>query len=419
MPPFQWTSCQLLLRRLLRFLRFVAQRFDEDALPQVAASLTYTTLLALVPLITIALSVIAAFPFFSHLTDAFQSFVFNNLVPAQASKLITVYLGQFSEKAAQLTALGLTFLALTALMLMHTIETAFNQIWRVRRMRPFGQRFLIYWAVLTLGPVLIGASLSLTSYAINLPLKYVRLPWFSAFMFHAMPIALTVLALILLYATVANRYVPIQHAIIGGIVAGSVFELMKFGFELYISYFPTYALIYGTFASIPIFLIWVYLSWLIILAGAALTAALSQWQGDVWEVKRTPGRRFYDALAILHRLYLAQKTGQVVTLVELRQEIHASLEELDDLIDQLQSLQLVRPSAPGFVLSRDPDTVSVGDVFQLLVLSPLGDADVIRQANAWLCDFAKQLEAELQTILAMPLSRLFTQRSLTLLKGGK
>ncbi|MDO9064350.1 MAG: YihY family inner membrane protein, partial [Sulfuricella sp.] len=156
--------------RVTPFLLLVRRRFKEDRCVQFAASLTYTTLLALVPIVTIALTVLSAFPVFTDLMAQLKAFILGNFVPISAGKIISVYMQQFSQKAAHLTALGIGLLAVTAFVLMLTIDHAFDVIWRVRRKRPLLRRFLIYWAALTLGPLLIGASLSLTSYLVSIPL---------------------------------------------------------------------------------------------------------------------------------------------------------------------------------------------------------------------------------------------------------
>lgn len=202
------------------FMRFLARRFDEDRCIQIASSLTFTTLLSLVPLFAIALTVISAFPVFSDLMVQLKLFLLTNMVPEVAGKIITVYMQQFSEKAAGLTAAGIAGLAVTALMLMQTIEHAFNLIWRITTPRPLLQRVLTYWAVLTLGPVLIGASLSLTTYLLRYSLGYVTsMPTLGVTILKIAPLAIIILAFSLLYLAVPNRYVPLRHALIGGLVA--------------------------------------------------------------------------------------------------------------------------------------------------------------------------------------------------------
>ncbi len=306
-------------KKVLGFARFVAQRFNEDRCAQAASSLTFTTLLSLVPLITVAVTVFAAFPVFTDLMVQAKIFMLTNLVPEIAGKIITVYMEEFANKAAKLTLLGIVGLTITALLLINTIDRAFNTIWRVRRPRAMVQRLLTYWAVLSIGPVILGASLSVTYYLVSFSLGYVRhIPLISQAGLKFVPVALMSFGFTLLYFVVPNRYVPFRHALAGGLLAGVAFELMKRAFALYITHFPIYTLVYGTFATFPIFLLWIYFSWLVILLGAVVAAALSHWHGGTWQRTRLPGWRFEAALRILQELAGAQRSGQTVNLAWLR-----------------------------------------------------------------------------------------------------
>jgi tRNA-processing RNAse BN (EC 3.1.-.-) len=214
--------------RFYHFLVLVAKRFIADGSNQTAASLTYTSLLAIVPLITIGLTIFSAFPAFTEISTSLKVFLLNNMVPEAAGKVITVYMFQFSENAGKLTAIGTVLLAVTAFMLMQTIEHALNGIWHVRRARPLAQRFLVYWSILTLGPLLIGTSLYVTSYLASLALGLGhQVHGMSLFLLKLVPVLLTVSAMSLLYLTVPNRYVPTRHAWVGGLVAGLSFEAMN------------------------------------------------------------------------------------------------------------------------------------------------------------------------------------------------
>jgi membrane protein len=364
------------LLRILSFLRFVIHRFNEGRCVQIASSLTYTTLLSLVPLITIALTVIAAFPVFTDLSIQLKVFILTHLVPEAAGKVITGYMFQFSENAARLTAVGIAFLAVTALMLILTIDRAFNSIWRVSRQRPLLARLLVYWAVLTLGPVMIGGSLSLTSYLVSLSLGWVsHLPSASVVVLKVIPVVLTTGAFALMYVTIPNRFVPFWHALTGGVVAGLAFAAMQKLFTLYITHFGSFKLVYGTFASIPIFLLWIYLSWLVILLGAVIAASLSHWRGGAWQIQRTPGRQFYDALRILRVLWKAHSVGEAVNLRALRRIVHAGLDDLEEILVRLRDVGWVRRvegKNGGWVLVKDPEEIHVVDVFHLFVFETEG-----------------------------------------------
>src|SRR6185436_15353699 len=216
------------IRAFVQFLHLLSVRLREDRLIQVAGSLTFTMLLSLVPLLTIALTVFSAFPGFAGLWTAIRSFILTNLVPTMAGKVVGVYMQQFAENAGRLTALGLVMIAVTAVMMMHTIEGTFNTIWRVRRMRPLISRVLIFWGVMTIGPLLIGASLSLTSWLVTESMGLMGdLQRADLILLKLIPAVLTSSAFALLYRTVPNRRVGTRDALVGGVFAGVLFEGMK------------------------------------------------------------------------------------------------------------------------------------------------------------------------------------------------
>lgn len=368
-------------RKLLGFLRFVAYRFADDRCAQIASSLTFTTLLSLIPLITVMVTVFAAFPVFTDLMTQIKIFMLMNMVPEVAGKVITVYMTQFSSEAAKLTMLGIAGLTITALLLIYTIDHAFNVIWRVRKPRTMLQRFLTYWAVLTIGPIILGASLSVTYYIVSFSLGYVsNIPLLGQTAFKLLPVALMSLAFTLLYLAVPNRYVPWKHALVGGVFAGIAFELMKRVFAWYITSFPTYTLVYGAFATFPIFLLWIYFSWLVILLGAVIAATLSHWRGGTWQLARAPGWQFEDALRLLQALASAQRAGHSVKLAWLSQHVDLGLEEMEALLERLVQANFVRRvNKDAWLLSRAPQDISTADVFRLFVFdaeskSAAGDA---------------------------------------------
>jgi membrane protein len=351
------------------FLRYVVRRTQQDRCAQVAASLAFTTLLALVPLVTIAVTLISAFPVFTRFVDQMKIFLLQNMVPTTASKIITDYMQQFSANAAQLTALGIASLAVTAIALMFTIDSAFNAIWKVKRLRPWLQRLLIYWAMLTLGPVLIGVSLTVTYYLIGFSKGWVgAIPFAESTLLRIVPVLLTTVAFSLLYLTVPNRFVPRRHALIGGFAAALAFELMKRSFAAYVASVPTYKLVYGAFASFPIFLLWVYCCWLIILLGAVVTASLSHWQSGRWQLDQSPEQHYYDALRLLKVLYEAHRRGEVVPLVRLRQAVPIGIDHLEDVLERLSTARIVQKVGNGYAMTRDPTTVQLADIYRLFVL---------------------------------------------------
>ncbi len=358
--------------RTLDFLRLIQLRFREDRCVQVAASLTYTTLLALVPIITIVLTVFSAFPVFADLITQLKVFILSNLVPASAGKVITVYMQQFSEKAARLTAVGILALAVTAVLLMLTIEHAFNVIWRVRRPRSLTYRILVYWAALTVGPLFIGGSLSLTSYLVSLSLGIVKgIPLIGLVTLKLVPVALTIIAFSLLYLVVPNRQVDRCHALIGGVAAGLAFELMKRVFTFYVTSVTNYTLVYGAFASFPIFLLWIYFSWLVVLLGAVIAAALPSWESGGWQQEMTAGRRFYGAVRILQALHDAQRTGEGLSLRQLRRKVPLGVEHIEDILDELSAANWAgRVVGNGWVLTQGAEDIRLADIYRRFVFRP-------------------------------------------------
>lgn len=265
--------------RLGRFVRLVHARFEEERCNSVAQALSYTTILALVPLTTVAFGLLAVFPVFEEWMGTVQDFVYDHFVPASGD-VVQQYLQQFASKAAGLTALGLLFLFLTALMLMATVEQTFNDIWHASHKRKLLQRFLTYWALLTLGPVLLGISLSLTSYLISLPIFAGQgvLAIARGLLLSSLPFLLQFAMFAFLYTAVPNVAVKWRHAVIGGLFAAVLFEIAKRGFALFVVKYSSYKIIYGAIATLPVFLIWVYVSWIVILLGAIVVSSLPQWK---------------------------------------------------------------------------------------------------------------------------------------------
>lgn len=362
------------LHQLSRFLLHVARRFNEDRCLQIASSLTFTTLLALVPLVTIALTLMSVFPFFSDLGKQIHGFLLANMLPDKAGKVITAYIEQFSGRAGQLTAVGTAALAVTAFMTMFTIEQAFNSIWRVSRRRPVAQRILMYWAVLTLGPILIGASLSITSFVIGASLGVARqVPLAEEAILRLVPFVFTCAAFTLLYYVVPNRPVEPRHALIGGLLAAVAFEFMKRGFAVYIAKFPTYTLVYGAFAAIPIFLLWIYFSWVVIVAGALITALAPDFGVLRDSTGRFSGSGFEEALALLLVLAQAQRGPEILELRQIAQRVALTRDRAETILERMTTLGwLAKSAGDRYVLAYDPEKLRVADVYRQFVLEERG-----------------------------------------------
>jgi len=254
-----------------------ATRMRAIGLARAAASLSFTTLLALVPLATVALTFVARFPVFQHWLDALEAFLLKHMLPGSAYTVVHHTLREFTDKATGLTGISIVFIAATAAMATATIEREINLIWGIRRGRPLGRRLVVYALGLTAGPVLVGASLSLTTWLLTRSLAAMPLHGVVAgLVLKPVPLLFTTAALTLLYAVVPAQQVRWRHALAGGTAAALAFEAAKHGFAFYLTQVPTYEIVYGALAALPVFLIWIYLCWLIVLAGAAITATLAE-----------------------------------------------------------------------------------------------------------------------------------------------
>lgn len=257
----------------------VWRRFFDDRCPRVAAALSFTSILALVPLLTVGISAMSIFPVFEQWSEQFRDLIYSNLSVPSVRDEVEKQLDKFVGNAGKLTTFGLMFLLLASLLALSTIEDAFNDIWKVNRGRSLIQRVLVYWAVISLGPVLIVTSLSLTSYFSSfadaealrglLPSELKVLPFF-----------LSYIGLLLIYTAVPNYDVPLKPALVGALMAALASEAAKRCLVLYLKHFDSYQAIYGALAALPIILLWVYLSWLIVLFGAQLVVVLSLQQAQ-------------------------------------------------------------------------------------------------------------------------------------------
>lgn len=383
-------------------LRFAGRRLDQDRLPQVAGSLTFTSVLALVPVLTIALAIFTTFPLFSTFRASLEAYFVQSLMPKAVANTILGYLTTFATKATRLSAVGAVFLMLTAVTMMSMIERAFNHIWRVRTARPFAQRILVYWAIVTLGPLLIGVSISVTSYLSSATSGVVgRVPLLGVVFYTLISILLSTGAFTLLYVAVPNRVVDWRDAAWGGLLAAIAFEIAKRLFAVFIAKFPTYTVIYGALAAIPIFLVWIYLCWLITLMGAVLAAALPVVKYERWWHVAAPGGSFVDAMAIigvLHRTRLSAPSAGVATAA-IRGSTRLGFDEIDSLLQSMldagwvgrigaeapRRIQWGKRSSEGnerWVLLANPQQLTLADVYRLFVFDASGDAALARQVEA-------------------------------------
>jgi membrane protein len=295
---------------------------------------------------------------------------------AEASERLSV----FVANASRMTGPGLAFLALAAILLMANINAAFNAVWRVAEPRPLALRFAVYWAVLTLGPLLIGASLSVSGYAFAAVEWFgvetgagglVDLSWLLAFGFAAVGFAF-------LYFVVPNRAVRVWHALAGGVVAALLLQLLKRGFSLYLEHFPSYEMVYGALAAIPVFLVWMYLAWIAALLGAEIAAAMPEWRAAQARGSQEagPGARLALALSLLARLKAASRQGVKTKERRLGAGLPATPGEIDGTLRRLRRAGYTARALGGrWVLARDLETVTLGDLAAVLQLGLAPGAD--------------------------------------------
>ncbi|MYZ46100.1 YihY family inner membrane protein [Schauerella aestuarii] len=376
--------------RVLKVLRFAGAQAEEQKLIQVAASLTFTTVLAIVPMLAVVLSLFTAFPVFQEFRLALEDFLTNSLMPPTVSENIMEYLNQFARQASRLTAIGGGFLLVTSILLIMTIDQTFNDIWHVTRQRPLPQRALVYWAIVTLGPVVAGGSLWATSYLARESMGLVRdVPGPLQLAISAVPVLLTGLGFAALFVLVPNRRVYWRDALAGGFGTAIVLEIMKSGFAYYVTRFPTYTVIYGAFATLPIFLLWIYLSWLAILLGATIAASLPLIRLGRWDVDRHPGAALIDGLGALRLLYEAQGTAMPDRGIDqLARDLRLHYDELNRVMETLESYNLVaRTQDNRWILACDPHKTSLAPLFDALLLDRrqkriLEDPSAVRLAQA-------------------------------------
>jgi membrane protein len=301
-------------RTAARFIRYVWKRFSEDQCLRTAEALTYLSLFAVVPLLTVIISIFSIVPAFSYASGEVQAFVFSHFLPSSGQE-IQRYLIQFSEQARNLTGIGIAFLIVTALAMLMRIEKEFNAIWRARGRRSNISQFVRYWAIMTLGPLCIGLAIGISTYLASLHVLFEQVDIFGIhkFLFVATPYALTAAAFTLLFATIPNCRVPLTHALLGGAVSALCFEIAKYAFARIMAN-ASYQLIYGTFAAIPLFLLWIYTSWIIVLAGAEFVQAISNYGG---RDSRLPD--WLAALCVLEVLWQRHRQGSALGERELLQ----------------------------------------------------------------------------------------------------
>ncbi|MBK7006222.1 MAG: YihY family inner membrane protein [Burkholderiales bacterium] len=393
------------LQRLQNWLRDVAhipwrsaaqtlrERFREDRLGLTASSLTFTTMIALVPLITVGLAVFTAFPMFAKFQDVLQKWLIESLVPDNIARQVLGYLNQFAGKASRLGAVGLAFLLGSALALILTIDRTLNSIWRVRTQRPFARRVQIYWTVLTLGPLLLGVSLSITSYAVSVSKGIAGgLPGGVSLVLELLQFVLVAAGMAAMYRYVPNTHVRWGHAWMGGVFVSTGMELAKKLLTLYLVKVPTYSVVYGAFATVPILLIWIYVVWVIVLLGAALTAYMPSLLTGVPQRRLGHGWQFQLALEVLQQLAAARHVdAKGSTPMQLCSALKVDPLRLEPVLQALQGLDWVGElneaddAAPQarYVLLIDPAQTPLAPLMATLLLEPSLQSQLMDKTGHW------------------------------------
>jgi membrane protein len=379
---FPWRDTAITLRN----------RFRDDHLGLTASSLTFTTSIALVPFFTVALAIFTAFPMFAKLQGSLQIWLVESLIPDNIARQVLGYLTQFSRQASRLGVAGLAVLVITAIAMVLTIDRTLNGIWRVRKPRPFGQRLLIYWAAVTLGPLLLGASLAATSFLLSAARSGSAGPLFAwQFLVDTLEFVALAGGLAALYHYMPNTHVKWAHAWTGGIFSAVGIAVAKKLLAFYLGKMPLYSVVYGAFATLPIMLVWIYLAWIIVLMGAVITAYLPSLLAGAGRRAAAHGWQFQLALELLQWLDQSRDTlarGQVASV--LAQTLRVDLLALEPVLETLTELnwigQLVDAEGdnePRYVLLVSPDRTSIEPLVDALLLDKAPATLKLRARAGW------------------------------------
>jgi membrane protein len=355
------------------FARAALARFREERGLVIAASLSYTSLLALVPLVAISLSILSAFPAFEAIESRWIEQTLGYVAPYAGIEVQT-YLDKFVANTSNLTALGIVWLAVTAIMLLSTIEAAFNAIWRVDSARPLIMRLVAYWTTLTLGPLLLGAGLSLST-VIFASSNFSALGLESEITLdgavRVVPFVFAAIGLTVIYLALPHRRVEWRHALLGGLIAALLFEGLKTLFGLYVGQVRTFQSVYGSLSALPVFLIWMYLGWAVVLFGAAIAAARPEWLATRASEEHggplTPARCLLRALQVIDVLHTAGQAGDTANNDMLLAAASGDGDALAMVMMRLHNAgYIARTDADTAVLIRDLDDFSLHDLYRAL-----------------------------------------------------
>jgi len=331
-------------------------------------------------LFTVALAIFSAFPMFARLQATLQRWLVESLVPDHIARQVFSYLNQFAVKAGQMGWVGAVALLVTALALILTIDRKLNDIWRVRQARPLAQRILVYWALLTLGPLLLAGSLTATSYAVSASRGLVAaLPGGVGFLLDAFQFALVMFGMAALYRFVPNTRVRWIHALLGGLFVAGGLQMAKSLLAWYLAKVPTYSVVYGTFATVPILLVWFYVAWVIVLLGAVVAAYLPSLLAGVARRGNSPGWRFQLALELLGQLHATREASQSgLSLQVLAHALQVDALQLKEPVAALVALDWLGrldEEEERYVLLQDPAHLPLAPLAQRLLLPKMSSTD--------------------------------------------
>ena len=391
-------------------LRYLLNRFVEDRLNASAAALTFVSLFALVPLLTVTLSIASALPAAGNIEDKLNEFLLQFLLPESSTQVVQ-YLSTFISQARSLTAFGVIILLMSAILMLRNVEKALNDIWRNRANRKPLASFLLYWAVLSLGPAAIGFGLGVRAYLFAATNDWGGLHLFGlgSLLIGLLPFVISAIGLTCLYAVVPNCQVPLRHALIGGVFAAITFTVARVLFTAVMAK-SSYTLVYGAFAAVPLFLLWIYVTWIIVLTGGVLAHSLSAYQTE--EQAQTP--TLMKALDILYLFWRAQKEGRGIAELEVLRASDVLPGGIDAdswrrIRDTLISAQLLKRLDRGhYLLSRDLHHFTLAELADLLRAEPT--YALAEQAMPWQKTAAALLQDNLDqesSLLATPLAALF------------
>ncbi|GAV19438.1 membrane protein [Mariprofundus micogutta] len=374
---------------LLRFAYRVLERFITDKCIQRASALAYASLLAIVPMVALGFSVFTSFQAFDAMAGSVSDSLLNYLLPT-SQKAVQDYLGTVADKTTAISVFGVIGLLFTATALLNTIEEAFNDIWRITRARAWLSKFITFWATLTLAPILIGASISITSYIVALPVvsdvaegaSYISKAPF------IVPWLMSSLAMAVMYSVLPNTSVPFRYAAVGGLVAGALFEWTKSGFAFYVTEVANYERLYGALSTLPIFLIWIYLIWVVVLLGSEIAFCLQHPEQSHRQTSsfQQPGiRQFYSHLILL-RASQAHREGKTLNMDDLIEETDLPSNILQEWLDKLCTIKLLRytePSdeTPGWLPGFDSEQMSLHEIFHRLNETPMEVPDEWQESS--------------------------------------